>query len=114
MAAGDTLYDRNSYLTFNSTSGNDPLTDKLSGQFSRIGYSQVYRVNKLDEFRPDKLAAKIFGDSNLYWVILEYNNLTSFSDLETGLEIKIPDTAALNSLLLSGNKQVTINTIYIK
>jgi hypothetical protein len=68
----------------------------------------------MDEFRPDKLAAKIFGDSELYWVILEYNKLSSFADIIPGLSLRIPNPNQLTNLLLTANTQVTTKTLYIK
>jgi hypothetical protein len=109
----DTLFDRNTYVTFDSN-GNDPLSDKLLGKLSSVPYVNTHFIQKCDEFRPDKLAAKLFGDSRLYWVILEYNRLSSFTDLIAGESILVPDQTALNSLLLASNTKVSTKTLYIK
>jgi nucleoid-associated protein YgaU len=109
----DNLYNRNSFIT-SDVNGNDPLTDKLIGKLQGLSYSQTHIVQKMDEFRPDKLAAKIFGDSELYWVILEYNKLSSFADIIPGLSLRIPNPNQLTNLLLTANTQVTTKTLYIK
>jgi nucleoid-associated protein YgaU len=109
----DTLYNRNSFIT-SDANGNDPLTDKLISKIQGISYTRTFVVQKMDEFRPDKIAAKIFGDSELYWLILEYNKLSSFAEIVPGLELKIPSFNELNNLLLTANTQVTNKTLYIK
>jgi hypothetical protein len=107
-------YDRNSYITFNSTTGNDPLTDKLIGKLHNVPYSDIYVIQKSNEFRPDKIAAKFLANSNLFWVILEYNKLTANTDLRAGLSIKIPAIQYLNELLNTTGKTVSTNTIYLR
>jgi nucleoid-associated protein YgaU len=107
------IYNRNSYIQFDAN-GNDPLSDKLINKFKSIPYSTTYLIQSQNEFRADKISALFYGDSNLYWVILEYNNLTSNNQLVSGKTINIPDIRFLNNLFMSSNKIVQTKNIYIK
>lgn len=109
------MNNRNTYITFTSGFGNDPLTDKLIGYIPKLTSVETYRIPSYNEFRPDKIAAKFFGDSNLYWVVLEYNKLASAYELFAGRTIKIPSPQGLSQLLVSVNTDVsTIRTYFIK
>ena len=108
------LNDRNTYIAFDALSGNDPLSDKLNGKLATIPKSATYMIQKQNEFRSDKIATKFLGDAALYWVILEYNNLSSNYDLVSGLLLNIPDARYLNSLMLGSTKTIKTSTIYIK
>jgi hypothetical protein len=109
----ETIYNRNSFINFDAN-GNDPLSDKLLCKLQALSTRNTHIVQKMDEYRPDKLAAKLFGDSQLYWVILEFNKLLSFSEITSGRTLKIPDMNELNNLLLISNTQVFTKNIYIK
>jgi len=109
------INDRNTYLNQISNFGNDPLTDKLIGKLVNLPAQQSYRIQKRNEFRPDKIAAKFLLDSAYYWVILEYNRLASAYDLLAGTIINIPDPNYLSQLLVSvNNSQATTSSIFIK
>jgi len=48
-----------------------------------------------EEDRLDLLANQFYGDSQLWWVIATYNNLTDIdTKLEPGLQLRIPNRAS--------------------
>jgi len=53
------------------------------------------------EFRPDLLSYNLYGETQYWWLLLFYNDLISFEDLVSGLEIKYFDLVDLESLYLS-------------
>ena len=49
-----------------------------------------------EEDRLDLLANQFYGDSELWWVIATYNNLTDIDiKLEPGLQLRIPNNPAI-------------------
>lgn len=55
----------------------------------------IHTVTVNEEFRPDLIANKYYGDARLYWVILGANNLREKSQLTQGLLIRIPSKVAV-------------------
>jgi hypothetical protein len=97
------MYDRNSYIDFTAANGNDPLSDKLINKVRLLPIAEKYLIQIQNQFRSDKIAAKFYADSSLYWIILEYNKLMSNSELTAGKTISI-----------TTNKVITTKTIFIK
>lgn len=44
------------------------------------------------EYRPDLVSSDIFGTPNLWWKIMERNNMKDILEFKAGKTIKIPDT----------------------
>jgi hypothetical protein len=53
------------------------------------------------EYRPDLLSYQLYEDTQYWWLLLYYNDLVSFEDLKSGLQIKYFDLVDLESLYLS-------------
>lgn len=108
------VYDRYSYFSSDG-SGNDPLTSKLLGKLPSIPIVAYHTVNAAEECRADNLALKLLGSASLWWILLEYNSLTSVNDLRAGLVLKIPDRKSLTDVLVrsKGVKQSN-RTILVK
>ena len=51
-----------------------------------------------ENFRPDKVSYRLFGDPNLSWIIDEINNFYSFSDYYLGREIYYLTQAGLEAI----------------
>jgi len=45
------------------------------------------------EFRPDLVSQDVYGIPNLWWKILEVNQIQDIFDFKTGLNIRIPQNA---------------------
>jgi len=64
--------------------------------YSRRQYPRSERdrwtfVDASEEFRPDKLADRAYGVSNLWWAVMEANGLKDIWDFRTGLNLWLPD-----------------------
>lgn len=57
--------------------------------------STVYVVTAADEYRPDLIAHKVYGDATYYWAILAANNLGSALDVSIGTTLVIPSVGTL-------------------
>jgi hypothetical protein len=108
------VYDRYSYFV-TDTHGNDPLTSKLNNRLSEIKTLSTYTITTIDECRPDNLALKLLGTSDLWWLLMEYNALSSINDLRTGVVLNIPDSQGITTILVKvkGVKQAN-RTISVK
>ena len=104
------LNDRNTYISRTLEKGNDPLTDKLGGGLKNVPSVSTFTVQKCDEFRSDKIAAKMFGDSQLYWVVLEYNGLLSNYQLFVGTVLRVPNINYINNLFVSSTSTTNTTT----
>lgn len=47
-------------------------------------------VSSGDEFRPDKIAKRIYGDVGFWWKILEVNGIKDIFDFKIGTNIRLP------------------------
>lgn len=61
-----------------------------------------YVIQEADEGRLDLLAALHYGESRLWWVIAQYNNiLDPYNEVKTGLRILIPKKERVEALFSS-------------
>ena len=62
----------------------------------------IFTINKTYQFRPDLLAADLYGDANLWWVFAIRNPSIikdSIFDMRIGTRIYLPKKATLNSVM---------------
>lgn len=55
------------------------------------GQERVMLINKGVEYRPDLVAYDIYGAAELWWKILEANNIKDIFDFKAGRTIILPD-----------------------
>ena len=62
----------------------------------------LYVIQDADEGRLDLLAAFHYGESRLWWVIAQYNNiLDPYNEVKVGLRIRIPKKERVEALFSS-------------
>lgn len=62
----------------------------------------LYVIQDIDEGRLDLLAALHYGESRLWWVIAQYNNiLDPYNEVKVGLRIRIPKKERVEALFSS-------------
>ena len=54
-----------------------------------------YQVEAKENFRPDIIAYKVYGDARLAWIILAANGLKDIFELKTGMRIIIPSVTSI-------------------
>lgn len=57
----------------------------------------LYRVEGKD-LSPDMVSFEIYGIYDLWWLILEYNGLTSFDEVVHSMELKYPAIQSIEDL----------------
>lgn len=71
--------------------------------FRRDLTDMSYIIEQIYEGRPDKLAYVTYGDSSLWWILLQYNNILDLTEeFIAGREILVPTRERVLSEFLSG------------
>lgn len=87
--------------------GIDPLLDKSVYYLSQIKSFKQHTVAQQERGRPDYISWINYRTVELWWVILEYNKMTSYLQIIEGIIIRIPDYSEVISIL----NQTTINEV---
>lgn len=91
-------YELERYMEY--TDNYDILTSAFLLELKNISPSGRYVVNGQDS-RPDLVSYEIYKDVQYWWIILLYNELSSISELVTGLELKYPSQSDLEQYYFS-------------
>jgi hypothetical protein len=93
MAKTSSVNKRNSRLVQGGTTTTFPLR---LGWWSRLVMVQddddlFLTVTNRQDRRPDIIAADVYGQANLAWVVLQFNNIADINlELQAGTEIRLP------------------------
>ena len=75
----------------------DILTSYLILELQKLPLYGVFQVTK--EFnRPDLVSHAIYGNTQYWWILLLYNNLSTPWELTIGLEVKYPSLSQIENL----------------
>lgn len=91
-------FDMSKFMEY--TDNYDPLTSRFLNRLLELPVRGQTLVEG-EESRPDQLAAKIFGDSQYWWVVLFYNKKQNSDNLVAGEVINFPSLQELEELLFS-------------
>jgi hypothetical protein len=61
--------------------------------------SVFHTITEETRYRPDKLAYIAYGNENLAWIVLRFNDITDPFDLEVGKIIEIPSLAQVTAAI---------------
>ncbi len=60
----------------------------------------LYNITLADEYRPDLIAHKFYGNSKLYWILVYANDINdSPQGFKTNTQIKIPNPSIIGTLV---------------
>ena len=82
----------------------DPLTSSFLKSLKDLKYEGTYIVQG-EEYRPELLAHRIYGNVQYWWILMAYNAINSHEDLTTGLVLKYPNLEDLENLYFSLKSQ---------
>jgi hypothetical protein len=101
-----TRYDPAKFLEFVILSYANPLYDVLGSYFWKqlktLSVKGTYQVRGEDN-RPDLISYRIYGNTQYWWIILLYNNLTSNEDIVGGMTLNYPALIDLETLYFQLN-----------
>lgn len=81
-------YDQENFLKWNADNY-DVVTSDFLLELKNIESGGQYTIQGA-ESRPDIISNDIYGDTQYWWLILVYNNITAVDQLTNGLEIQYP------------------------
>jgi hypothetical protein len=116
--AKNSTYTKNSRYTLGGQTETDGL--KFLEWWDRTIFpvdtsDNVYTLEKIYEGRPDRLASVLYGDSSLWWLILQYNNILDLNEeFVEGVELTIPTKERVVKEFLVGGKSGGISSTRIK
>jgi len=61
--------------------------------------SAFITITEETQYRPDKLAYMAYGNENLAWIVLKFNDITDPFDLEVGKIIEIPSIQRVSAAI---------------
>lgn len=94
----DERFDLAKFLNYED--GFDPLTSSFLQNLKALPVKGYYSIQS-EEGRPDLVSTRIYGDSNLWWVVLFYNNLLESEELVVGTTVSYPSLERLEDFLFS-------------
>lgn len=98
-----TRYDMAKFMNFD-VDNYEMLTSYFLTELMKLE-SSGNRVIVNEVQRPDLLSYNIYGSTQYWWILMEYNKLTDPSDLVAGLTINYPTLSQLEELYLILNTQ---------
>ena len=97
----DTRYDTIKFINFNKDNI-DPLNCFMLLNVSRLPEHGTYIV-KNEQSRPDLLSYSIYNDTQYWWLLMLYNDITDIKNLKTGMTIRYFDLSQLEELYMKAS-----------
>jgi hypothetical protein len=85
---------------FNYTDNYDPLTSFVYSEFKDIPVSGFFKIQGQDG-RPDLISYEIFNDTQYWWLLMLYNDISTVEGFVTGMDIKYPSIGDMEDLYFS-------------
>jgi len=83
--------------------GIDPLRDKTVASVQAISRYTVHLVSAEENGAPDLIALNTYGNERYWWVIMCYNGLCLYSEVQAGVALRLPDLSSLVSAIGSNS-----------
>lgn len=75
----------------------------------------IYKLERIYEGRPDRLASVIYDDSSLWWLILQYNNILDINEeFVAGTELTLPTKDRVTREFLISSSRGGIESTRVK
>jgi hypothetical protein len=86
---------------FSYTDNYDPLTSYFLSELRNLPAAGYFTITGGEEGRPDNLAHKVYRDTQYWWLLMAYNDITNINQFTIGLELKYPSISAVENLYFS-------------
>ena len=90
-------FDISKFVPWSEIGGMDYLRSWLINQLGYLPPVGDYKITT-EENRIDLLSYKIYGDTQYWWILMQYNGIIDIDDLKTGTVLSFPDQADLEDL----------------
>lgn len=91
-------FDLQKFLAF--TDNLDPLTSTFLTDIKKLPTAGYFVIGG-EEFRPDSVSAKIYGNDQYWWIIMVYNDILDVNSLISGRSVKYPTLSDLEDVYFS-------------
>jgi hypothetical protein len=95
-------YTRTKFMTPANNQGT-PEVDLVTNDISRYIFrypTTTYRVVSTDVQRPDRIASKLYGSQEYWWLLMKYNSIDDvWNELYGGLLLTVPDIRDLDEYI---------------
>lgn len=91
--------------------GVDPLKDKSFESILAITAYNLYTVKQYDRHRVDNISNNVYGNPNLWWIIMYYNGIVSIREVVEGVTLRIPDQTKVIDILAANSSTNYGNTV---
>jgi len=91
--------------------GMDPLRDKSYELIQAIQDFRYYVVNDADQHNAPLIAHRMYGNPDLWWVILVYNGIADAFTMDSGTRLRVPNINAVVSALSENNQYVNSRSV---
>ena len=95
----DLRYDFAKFLRYNTDNYN-PITSKFLTELRKLKTVGEFIVT-VQEGRADLVSYEIYGSTQYWWIILEYNDLMNVDDLTISKKLNFPKLSDLEDLYFS-------------
>lgn len=91
--------------------GMDPLRDKSYELVHSIEDWTYYTVSDSDQYNMPLIAHRMYGNPDLWWVIMVYNGIADVFTVESGMRLRVPHVSAVVSALSENNQYVNTRAV---
>lgn len=86
------------FLPYEDGVGYDPLNSEFRRRLVQLPVAGRFVISAKDEFRADLMSHQLYGSTQYWWILLDYNKLDSPEQLKVGTKISYPSLDALTEL----------------
>ena len=86
------------FLPYEDGVGYDPLNSEFRRRLVQLPVAGRFIISAKDEFRADLMSHQLYGSTQYWWILLDYNKLDSPEQLKVGTKISYPSLDALTEL----------------
>lgn len=80
---GSPIFDQGAQVT-------ESISSFLQHELMSLPVAGTYLISRGEEFRPDLIAYRIYGESSYWWLLMKYNRLTHIRQVVNGLKLIYP------------------------
>ena len=91
-------FDLQKFMEF--TDNSDPLTASIFPDVKKLSIAGYFVIGG-EEYRPDSISYKIYGNHQYWWVIMSFNEISDVNLLVSGKSIKYPALTDLEDIYFS-------------
>ena len=110
-SADSSSFNLSNFIPFDKDFGYDPLNSEFRRRLVQLPVAGRFVISAKDEYRADLMSHHLYGTTQYWWVLLDYNYLDSPEQLTVGTKISYPSIVSLTDLFQTVNKMTSQSMI---